>query len=139
MNIDETMLILFFLSPRLVAGSLCMGPKAKTSVLKKYNMSTRALDEPNIKEIKTLMKLNKTIKDLFLETTYKLDIDFILNITFIYYGKEGEKRDQKELHLGKDVFQVWNMDNGYVMRAENQRSGQCLAFWAGLQTASAES
>ena len=69
-------------------------------------MSTRALDEPNIKEIKTLMKLNKTIKDLFLETTYKLDIDFILNITFIYYGKEGEKRDLKELHLGKDVFQV---------------------------------
>ena len=93
-------------SVKLPVMTLCMGPKAKTSVLKKYNMSTRALDEPNIKEIKTLMKLNKTIKDLFLETTYKLDIDFILNITFIYYGKEGEKRDQKELHLGKDVFQV---------------------------------
>ena len=79
------------------------------TVYKQYNMSTRALDEPNIKEIKTLMKLNKTIKDLFLEATYKLDIDFILNITFIYYGKEGEKRDQKELHLGKDTFQVGNL------------------------------
>ena len=89
--------------------ALCMGPKAKQSVLKKYNMSPRALDEPNMKEIKTLMKLNKTIKGLFLESTYKLDIDFILNITFIYYGKEGEKRDQKELHLGRDVFQVWNL------------------------------
>ena len=83
-----------------------MGPKAKSSVLTKYNMSKSVLDEPNIKEEKMLQSLNKTIKDLFLETTYKLDIDFILNITFIYYGKEGEKRDQKELHLGKDVFQV---------------------------------
>ena len=91
---------------KLPVMTLCMGPKAKTSVLKKYNMSTRALDEPNIKEIKTLMKLNKTIKDLFLEATYKLDIDFTLNVTFIYYGNEGERSVQKELHLGRDIFQV---------------------------------
>ena len=31
------------------------------------------------------------------------------------------------------------MDNGYVMRAENQRSGQRMAFWAGLKPASVES
>jgi hypothetical protein len=91
---------------KLPVMTICMGPKANSSVLEKYNMSSRALDEPNIKEIKTLMKLNKTIKDLFLEAAYKLDIDFILNVIFIYYGKEGERRVQKELHLGRDVFQV---------------------------------
>ena len=83
-----------------------MSPKAKSSVLTKYNMSKSTLDEPNTKEKKTLENLNKTIKDLFLEATYKLDIDFTINVTFIYYGKEGERRIQKELHLGKDVFQV---------------------------------
>ena len=71
-------------------------------------MSTRALDEPNIKEIKILMKLNKTIKDLFLEATYKLNIDFSLNITFNYYGIEGKISLRKEFHLKKNIFQVIN-------------------------------
>ena len=85
-----------------------MGPKAKSSVLQKYNMSKNALDEPNIKEKKTLLNLNKTIKDLFLEATYKLDVDFSLNVTFNYYGSEGKISLQKEFPLGKNVFQVRN-------------------------------
>ena len=88
--------------------SLCMGPKAKSSVLQKYNMSKNALDEPNIKEKKTLLNLNKTIKDLFLEATYKLDVDFSLNVTFNYYGIEGKISLQKEFHLEKNIFQVRN-------------------------------
>ena len=88
--------------------SLCMGPKAKSSVLQKYDMSKNALDEPNIKEKKTLLNLNKTIKDLFLEATYKLDVDFSLNVTINYYSKEGEISLQKEFHLEKNIFQVRN-------------------------------
>ena len=93
-------------SVKLPVMTLCMGPKAKSSVLTKYNMSKSALDEPNKKEKKTLLNLNKTIKDLFLEATYKLDIDFSLNITFNYYGIEGKISLQKEFHLEKNIFQV---------------------------------
>ena len=86
--------------------TLCMGPIAKASVLQKYNMSFRALDEPNVKEKDTLRNLNKTINDLFLEATYKLGEDFFLNVTFNQYGNEGEVLIRKELHLGKNVLQV---------------------------------
>ena len=86
--------------------TLCMGPPAKASVLQKYDLSARALDEPNIKEKKILINLNKTINGVFLEATYKLDVDFILNVTFNYYGQEGEIFVEKELHLGKNVLQV---------------------------------
>ena len=34
---------------------------------------------------------------------------------------------------------VCSMDNGYLNKAKNQKSGQRLAFWAGLKPASAES
>ena len=71
-------------------------------------MSKNALDEPNINEKKILLSLNKTIKDLFLEATYKLDIDFSLNVTFNYYGSEGKISLQKEFHLEKNIFQVRN-------------------------------
>ena len=91
---------------KLPVMTLCMSPKAKSSVLTKYNMSKSTLDEPNTKEKKTLQNLNKTIKDLFLEATYKLDIDFSLNITFNYYGIEGKISLQKEFHLEKNIFQV---------------------------------
>ena len=93
-------------SVKLPVMSLCMGPKAKSSVLKKYNMSKNALDEPNINEKETLLSLNKTIKELFLEATYKLDVDFSLNTTFNFYGSEGKISLQKEFHLGKNVFHV---------------------------------
>ena len=86
--------------------TLCMGPKAKASVLQKYNLSNRALDEPNLQEKETLRNLNKTINDIFLEATYQLDVDFILNVTFNYYSKEGEIYLKKELHLGTNIFQV---------------------------------
>jgi hypothetical protein len=93
-------------SVKLPVMSLCLGPKAKKSVLKKYNMSDTALDEPNFKEKKTLRNSNKTIKDLFLEATYKLDVDFSLNITFNSYGSEGKISLQKEFHLDANIFQV---------------------------------
>ena len=99
--------------------SLCMGPKAKSSVLTKYNMSKSVLDEPNIKEEKMLQSLNKTIKDLFLEATYKLDVDFSLNVTFDYYGIEGKISLRKEFHLGKNVFQVRIFSKGIILCTRN--------------------
>ena len=87
--------------------TLCMGPQTKASVLQKYNLSNRALDEPNLQEKETLRNLNKTINDIFLEATYQLDVDFILNVTFNYYSKEGEIYLKKKLHLGTNVFQVF--------------------------------
>ena len=86
--------------------TLCMGPRVKAPVLQKYNLSNKVLYEPNIKEKETLRNLNKTINDMYLEATFKLDVDFILNVTFNYYGQEGEIYIQKELHLGKNVSEV---------------------------------
>ena len=84
--------------------TLCMSPPTKLSVLKKYNMSVTALNEPNPAEIRTLTSLNKTIEDFFLEATFKLDVDYTLSITFVTYGDDGYSSLTGRLYYGNDNF-----------------------------------
>ena len=65
--------------------TLCMSPQAKKYVLNKYNMSFNALDEPNPKEKEILFKLNKMQKDLFMESTFQINKDFHLYVSFKKY------------------------------------------------------
>ena len=60
--------------------TLCISPKAKQEVLDKYNMDKAALNEPNPTQKNTLVKLNKTLEDFFLEATFKLNVDFWLRL-----------------------------------------------------------
>ena len=80
--------------------TLCMSPHVKLSVLDKYNMSIQVLDEPNMMEKETLMNLNKTLKDLFMEATFQLNRDFHLYIIHWDYGNEGLKRYKTQLFEG---------------------------------------
>ena len=85
--------------------TLCIGPRAKQQVLDKYNFSKAALNEPSSIERKTLIKLNKTLEDFFLEATYKLNVDFWLYMIWWEYNIEGWKRHEKRLSVGKDNTQ----------------------------------
>ena len=73
------------------------------SILKNYNWSVQALNEPSLFEKETLKNLNKTIEDLYREATYKLDRDFKLYITKEKYSLEGLKVYETELHLGHNT------------------------------------
>ena len=84
--------------------TLCMSPPAKLSILKKYDMSVTTLNEPNPSEIKILASLNKTIEDLFLEATFKLDVDFTLSVSMVLYGDDGYTTLAARLHFGNDNF-----------------------------------
>ena len=85
--------------------TLCPAPRAKLSILEKYNMSFRSLDEINKEEMETLASLNKTIEDLFRETTYKLNIDFYLFVAFWYYeSNNGWSQYREKLSEGTDNF-----------------------------------
>ena len=95
---------------RLVEGveppflTLCLaGPIAKTSVLKKYNMSVNPLNEPNLSEQKILKSLNKTVHDFYREAVFHLNHDFKLYMSFTSYGVEGLKYYKTELSLGKNI------------------------------------
>ena len=85
--------------------TLCPAPRAKLSILEKYNMSFGSLNEINKKEIETLASLNKTIEDLFRETTYKLNVDFYLFVAFWYYeSHNGWIQYRNKLSEGTDNF-----------------------------------
>ena len=86
--------------------TLCMSPTAKSFVLNKYNMSTLALDEPTINEKETLTNLNMMQKDLFMESTFQLNKDFLLNITHITYSDEGETLHKTQLNCNDNLIQV---------------------------------
>ena len=55
--------------------------------------------------------------------------------------KNGASKSNSQENMPKAIktLRTLIMDNGYVMKAKNLRSCQRLAFWAGLQPASAES
>ena len=85
--------------------TLCPTPRAKMSILDKYNMSFGSLNEPTTKEIKILSNLNKTVEDLFREATYMLNVDFRLFVTFWYYeSKDGWTQYKKELFEGTENY-----------------------------------
>ena len=85
--------------------TLCIGPRAKQEVLNKYNFSNSALNEPSSIERNTLIKLNKTLEDFFLEATFKLNVDFWLYMIWWEYNIDGWKRHEKRLSVGKDNTQ----------------------------------
>ena len=80
--------------------TLCVGPQAKQEVLDKYNMDKMALNEPNPTQKNTLMKLNKTFEDFFLEATFKLEVDFDVFMIWWEYNIEGWKKNKKHLSVG---------------------------------------
>ena len=72
--------------------TLCLaGPFAKNSVMKKYNMSFSALDEPSLREQKILKDLNKTLQEFYQEATFQLNKDFKIYMAYVDYGMDGEK------------------------------------------------
>ena len=79
------------------------GPIAKESVLKKYNMSAEALNEPSLGEQRILRNLNKTIQDFYREATFELNRDFKLYISYDGYDENGSKIYQTELKLGENI------------------------------------
>ena len=80
--------------------TLCISPKAKQEVLDKYNMDKAALNEPNPTQKNTLVKLNKTLEDFFLEATFKLNVDFWLHMIWWEYNVEGWKEVKKKSTVG---------------------------------------
>ena len=85
--------------------TLCSGPRAKQNVFDKYKMSRATLNEPNSTQKNELKRLNKTLENLFMEATFKLNEDFRLFIIWWDYGSEGWKRLQKQISLGNDNTQ----------------------------------
>jgi hypothetical protein len=69
--------------------TLCSGPRAKQSVLNKYNVTVATLNEPNPHDIEMLTKMNKTVEELFIEATFKLNVDFQLHMTWWLYNNNG--------------------------------------------------
>ena len=66
--------------------TFCMTPLAKRSVLEEYNLSYGVLNEPNPEDREVLVGLKKTIKELFREVTFKLNVDFELTIKLLDFG-----------------------------------------------------
>ena len=80
--------------------TLCIGPWAKQEVLDSYNLNTAALNEPDSLQQKILAKFNKTLEKFFMETTFKLNVDFKLYMILWSYDDEGWKRNEKQLLEG---------------------------------------
>ena len=84
--------------------TICLaGPIAKLTVLKKYNISLNALDEPSLREKGILINLNKTLLDLFREATYELNRDFELYMKYSEYDLDGNKDYRTKLLIGQNV------------------------------------
>ena len=75
----------------------------KMSVLKKYNLSVAALNEPSFTEKMILKNLNKTVQDFYREATFRLDRDFKLFISINKYDVNGSKDYKIELNLGENI------------------------------------
>ena len=84
--------------------TLCMTPRAKMSILEKYNMSLGSLNEPNPDEAIILANLNKTLEEFFREVTFKLNVDYFLNISLWFYEEFGWKSYEKEILEGNNNF-----------------------------------
>ena len=82
--------------------TFCTNPRAKKSILKGYKLSSGVLDEPNSNDKEILIRLNKTVEDLFREVTYKIDRDFYLYLNLWFYeegyGWQSYEGKMKEGH-----------------------------------------
>ena len=85
--------------------TLCPAPRARLSILEKYNMSFGSLNQLNAKDIETLANLNKTTEDLFRETTYKLNVDFYFYVSLWYFeSTDGWIEYKAKLSEGPENF-----------------------------------
>ena len=79
--------------------TMCMTPRIKDFILKKYKLSNAVVNEPNIEEKQILSSLNKTVEALFREATYKLNKDFHLLIKLWFYEEDRGWRGYEEKML----------------------------------------
>jgi hypothetical protein len=65
------------------------------------------LNEPNPHDIKMLNKWNKTVEELFIESTFKLNVEFQLHMTWWLYNNNGwVKHNCRLLEGNKNVQKV---------------------------------
>ena len=67
-------------------------------------MSLGSLNEPNPDEAIILANLNKTLEEFFREVTFKLNVDYFLNISLWFYEEFGWKSYEKEILEGNNNF-----------------------------------
>ena len=85
--------------------TMCMTPRIKDFILKKYKLSNAVLNEPNIKEKTILSSLNKTVEALFREVTFKLNTDFGLYIKLWFYEEaHGWKGYEEKIFEGNENY-----------------------------------
>ena len=85
--------------------TFCMTPHAKRSILKGYNLSYGVLNEPNPNDRKILVGLNKTVKDLFKEVTFQINVDFEVTIILWFYEEgHGWKAYEGKIKEGNDNY-----------------------------------
>ena len=68
------------------------------TILKKYNISASALNEPNEREIEILYNSNKNLGDIIREATFSIDNDFSMYMTVFIYHKDGWKSHKVKLN-----------------------------------------
>ena len=84
--------------------TFCMTPRAKRSILEEYNLSYGVLNEPNPNDREVLVGLNKTIKELFREVTFKINVDFELTITLWSYEEDYGVKGYEEKMVENDNY-----------------------------------
>lgn len=85
--------------------TFCMTPLAKRSILEGYNLSYGVLNEPNPNDLEVLVGLKKTIKELFREVTFKLNVDFELTIKLWFYEEDyGVKAYEGKMEVGNNNY-----------------------------------
>ena len=85
--------------------TFCMTPHAKRSILKGYNLSYGVLNEPNPIDRDVLVGLKKTIKELFREVTFKLNVDFEVTIKLWFYEEDyGVKAYEGKMEMGNNNY-----------------------------------
>jgi hypothetical protein len=68
--------------------TFCMQPRTKKTILDGYKLSTGVFNEPNHNDVEILVSLNKMLETLFKEVTFKINVDFELDIRLWYYEDE---------------------------------------------------
>lgn len=85
--------------------TFCMAPLAKRSILEEYNLSYGVLNEPNPNDREVLVGLKKTIKELFREVTFKINVDFELTIKLWFYEEDyGLKAYEGKMEEGNNNY-----------------------------------
>ena len=74
------------------------------------------------------MRLDKAFGSIILALTKLIGLRHLIQPDKLYVGTFNPKSED----MGWNKLSGSIMDNGYVIKAENQISGQWLAFWAGL-------